>query len=725
MLLPALAAAFAAPGWAQFQLLVTQGDTAFTATSGSSVQFTAPVGSSVAATVRATYTGTGQATFDRQPLLLGSTAFSASLSQTLPLTLTPGSSLVFEVRYRPSNAAQASAQLNLSYVETTPATVPGNPPATTSGAILLGLVGTAPAFTLSYLLQTDQNVIPLAPGAPLLFPPTPVNTVAQAALSVTNTGSGQGNVTGIVLVSGTAFRLARLPLFPQTVPPAQTLQVLVLYQPSGVAGDVGQVRITFDSGPPVLIELQGSGTAPNFTYQLIDADPPASVAPGGAIELPAVSLGQSSTVLVRVTNTGNQAGTIGSLAVAGASFTVVNAPVLPQTLAPNASLTFGLSFTPSRPGAATGSLFVNADRFPLSGVGLGPELTFSYAAAGSVVTINAANPAVVFPPVRLTESARVRLNVRNTGTQTAVVSNIGPGTAGGPFFVTGIPPLPVSLAPNTEFGLDLTFTPVALGFTTGTLRLDNTVIPLVGSATEAPALPAYTINLPASPVTPGQIPISLTLASPYPAALTGTLTVSYSGDLPVDPALQFAVGGLTARFTIPANTTRAVFGITGNETRLQTGTVAGTLTFTPSFATEAGGVTLSPATPASRQLTIAAARPTLQTIQLTGQTANSFTITVAGFSTTRSLTALNVEFTPAPGVQLSTTRFTVNLQSAAQAYFQSAASLAFGGQFTVSVPFTFQGTGPGGRPAVNSVASVSVTASNDLGASNALQVAVP
>ena len=53
MLLPALAAAFAAPGWAQFQLLVTQGDTAFTATSGSSVQFTAPVGSSVAATVRA------------------------------------------------------------------------------------------------------------------------------------------------------------------------------------------------------------------------------------------------------------------------------------------------------------------------------------------------------------------------------------------------------------------------------------------------------------------------------------------------------------------------------------------------------------------------------------------------------------------------------------------------------------------------------------------------
>lgn len=720
-----MAAAFSASGLAQFQLLVTQGETAFTATSGSSVQFTVPVGSSVSATVRATYTGAGQVTIDRQPTVLGSTAFSASISQTLPLTLTPGASVTFEVRYRPNTAAQASAQLNLAFTETTASTVPGNPPVTTAGAVLLGLVGTAPSFTLSYLLQTDQNVIPLAPGAPLVFTPTPVNTVAQAALSITNTGSGPGNVTGISLVSGTAFRLARLPLFPQTLPSAQTLQVLVLYQPTGVVSDVGQIRITFDSGPAVVIDLQGSGTAPNFTYQLIQVDPPVSVSPGGTIELPAASLGQSSTVLVRVANTGNQAGIIGSIAVAGAPFAAANAPVLPQTLAPNASLTFAVNFTPARPGTATGSLFVNSDRFPLTGVGLGPELTFSYPAAGSVVTINAANPSVVFPPVRLTDSARVRLTVRNTGTQTAVLSNIGPGTAGGPFFVTGIPPLPASLAPNAEFGLDLTYTPVALGFATGSLRLDNTVIPLVGSATEAPPLPAYTINLPTSPVAPGQIPVSLTLASPYPAALSGTLTVSYAGDLPLDPALQFAVGGLTARFTIPANTTRAVFGVTGNETRLQTGTVAGTLTFTPAFATQAGGVDLTPATPATRQVTIAPARPTLQTILLTGQTATSFTITVAGFATTRTLTTLNVEFTPAPGAQLSTTRFPVNLQAAAQAYFQSAASQAFGGQFTVSVPFTFQGTGPGGRPAVNSVASVSVTASNEQGASNALQVVVP
>lgn len=723
--LPLLAAVFAAPGLAQFSLLITQGDNAFSATSGSSVQFTAPLGSSVAATVRATYSGTGQATLDRQPVILGSTAFSASIAQTLPLTLTPGSSVTFEVRYRPNTAAPASAQLNLSFVETIPATVPGNPPVSTAGAVLLGLVGTAPSFTLSYLLQTDQNVIPLATGAPLLFTPTPVNTVAQAALSITNTGSGQGNVTGISLVSGTAFRLARLPLFPQTVLPAQTLQVLVLYQPTGVANDVGQIRITFDTGAPVVIELQGSGMAPNLTYQLIDSDPPGNVTPGGTIELPSVSLGQSSTVLVRVANTGNQAGTIGSIAVAGASFAAANVPVLPQTLAPNASLTFAVNFTPARPGTATGSLFVNSDRFPLTGVGLGPELTFSYPAAGSVVTINAANPSVVFPPVRLTDSVRLRLTVRNTGTQTAVLSNIGPGTAGGPFFVTGIPPLPASLAPNAEFALDLAFTPVALGFATGSLRLDNTLIPLVGSATEAPPLPAYTINLPTSPVAPGQIPVSLTLASPYPTALTGTLTVAYTGDLPLDPALQFAVGGLTARFTIPANTTRAVFGVTGNETRLQTGTVAGTLTFTPAFATQSGGVDLTPATPATRQLTIAPARPTLQNILLTGQTATSFTITVAGFATTRTLTALNVEFTPAPGAQLSTTRFTVNLQGAAQAYFQSAASQPFGGQFTVSVPFTFQGTGPGGRPVVNSVASVSVTASNEQGASNALQVTVP
>ena len=125
-------------------------------------------------------------------------------------------------------------------------------------------------------------------------------------------------------------------------------------------------------------------------------------------------------------------------------------------------------------------------------------------------------------------------------------------------------------------------------------------------------------------------------------ALSGVLSASSSGSLPADPAVLFATGSLSVPFVIPANATSAVFGSQGTQIGLQTGTVAGTITLTPSFATQAGGVSLTPASPATLQLTIAPAAPTLIAVRLSGQTTNSFTISITGFTTSRTLTAANV-----------------------------------------------------------------------------------
>jgi hypothetical protein len=101
-------------------------------------------------------------------------------------------------------------------------------------------------------------------------------------------------------------------------------------------------------------------------------------------------------------------------------------------------------------------------------------------------------------------------------------------------------------------------------------------------------------------------------------------------------------------------------------------------------------------------------------------TANSVVLNFTGYSTTRSLTALNVQFTAAAGFSLATSQVTVPLTQQATVWFESAASQGFGGQFTVSVPFTFSGTPPTGTALLQTIASVSATISNSVGASNSV-----
>ncbi|HTF62038.1 MAG TPA: hypothetical protein VK638_04925, partial [Edaphobacter sp.] len=258
-----------------------------------------------------------------------------------------------------------------------------------------------------------------------------------------------------------------------------------------------------------------------------------------------------------------------------------------------------------------------------------------------------------------------------------------------------------------------------------TLLFDNTSVALVGSGTQPATLPAYTISGASGTVAPGSQPlISLTLANSYPVAISGTLNLSVSGDLPVDPAVQFLTGGVTVPFVIPANTTSAVFGNQGTQIGIQTGTVASTITLTPTFATGAGNVDLTPGNPATLRITIAPAPPTLISIQLSNQTANGIAISVSGFTTNRKLTTANIEFTPAAGFQMPTSKFAIDVQQIATFWFRSSASQAFGGQFTITIPFVFQGTPQEGQSILSSIASVSISMNNDLGASNAIQAKV-
>jgi hypothetical protein len=459
-----------------------------------------------------------------------------------------------------------------------------------------------------------------------------------------------------------------------------------------------------------------------LVYQL-DTIPPTKLNPGSTISFPNTVVGNQVDFVLRITNSGTANVTVTTITVNGAGFRLSGGPVLlPTILVPTGSATVTVAFAPTQAGPANGNILINSDTLLLSGVGLASPFVFSYVTAGTTITLSASNNSVVFSPVAIGQTAQLSFDVKNAGIAPLVISNIGIGQTSSPYSVSGLPALPVNLAPGFDIQFTIIFQPNTLGFSNGTLQIDTTAISLIASGTQPPSLPSYTIGGVSGQVAPRSQPrISLTLGSPYPVTLAGILTLSTSGNLPSDPAVQFSSGGRTVSFVIPANTTSAVFAGSGTGIAFQTGTVASTITLTPSFATQAGQIDLTPKTPTTLQLTVVSALPTLVGIQLTSQTTNGFSIVVTGFTTTRTLTTWSVQFTTLSGFTMSPSQFTIDVTQIGAVWFQSNASQTFGGQFTVTVPFTFQGTLPSGASVLSGLASVSVNVNNELGSSNTVQ----
>ena len=710
-----------------FQLTLTENGNAVQIPNNANLVFNAPVGQSQSARVTATYYGFGQVAISQLPQLFGSNAFTVSLTTKLPIMLTNGGSFFFDIQFTPANSTQANAQINLPYAETVTGPAPTFSPVTTQGLINLTLQGTSPSIILSYILQTDQNVVTVPPGGSVTFPGTPINTTAQASFNISNRGTGSAQINAIS-ITGSAFKVSGLPLFPISVGAGQSLQVVVQYLPTVVGSDTGQIQITVDPNTVLSVALHGSGTssASAFAYQVVQGSTSTPLAPGATISaFPDTNVGETSTLSIQVQNTGTASGTVSSISLSGAGFQLSDLPALPQILAPNASFTFTITFTPLQPGTASGRVTIGSDAFPLSAQGLGVNLKFSYIVAGATISLGTTNNSVVFSPVQITKTAQLDFTVRNTGTLPATIANIGIGEQNSPFSLSGLPDFPVTVPPNTDFHFTISYSPVNTGFSNGTLRLDNTVVGLTGSGTAPPSLPSYTIQGPSGNVPPQTQPaVRLSLSGGYPMAIAGTLTMSVSTDLTTDPAVQFSTGGRTVAFVIPANSTDANFAGQGPQIRLQTGTVASTITLTPSFSLQAGGVDLTPTTPTALQFSVPSTAPVLISGQVTNITANSITMSMSGFSTSRSLTALNVQFTPATGFNIPQAQFTIDLRQSSTAWFQSGNSQSFGGQFVIAAPFVFQGTAPAGQTILQSVSSFTVTVSNASGTSNQLQVKV-
>ena len=709
-----------------FQLLLTSGTSQATLGNNSQVGFNAEIGQAATVHITATYlpsATSNTAIVSQSPQILGAVQFSTLNFPTtkLPLTLQPGGQLSFDVVFKPTSANSATAQLTLPFVENV---ITNTGPGVEQEALVLVLVGTSPSFILSYVLQSNLNVVQIPSGGAINFTGVPVNTTALANLNITDVGSGLGTIKGITPPAGPAFKLTGTPLLPYSVASGVTLQLQIAYTPTAAATDSDQVVITLSSGAMLTVLLQGNGIASSYAYQIISSTTPAPVTPPGPIALPDTNIGTTSSVTVRVQNIGTATGILNGPSIAGSAFQLTQEPAFPQTLKPNDSFSFTITFAPTQPGAANGTLLVGNDLFTLTGNGLGAKFTYSYASAAGTIALNTGD-SVIFSPVQVTQSEKITFTINNAGTQAATISNIGIALANSPFSVSGVAPLPISLSPGASTQFTIGFAPSALSFSQGTLLINSTSIGLSGSGTAPPPLPTYTIQGPSGTIAPQTQPsLSLSLASGYPVALVGTLTLATSGFAVTDPAVQFSTGGRSVQFVIQPNTTSANFASQGSQIFLQAGTVAENITLTPSFQTVAGGIDVTPFPAPTLQLNVATAAPTLLAASVSSVGTNGFTLNVTGFSTTRVVNSMSVQFNPAKGFSIgSAGPVSIDLHQTASVWFQSSASQAFGGQFEISIPFTLTGANlPTGTTLIQALASVSATVTNDIGTSNSVSV---
>lgn len=216
----------------------------------------------------------------------------------------------------------------------------------------------------------------------------------------------------------------------------------------------------------------------------------------------------------------------------------------------------------------------------------------------------------------------------------------------------------------------------------------------------APA-PVVTFTGPTSSTPTAQPTLGFTVVNPYPVAITATLSLTFTGVI-TDPALQFATGGVTQIFTVPANST------TVPTIQLQTGTVAGNITVTPDLV--AGGVDVTPVSMQPVNIVIPPAVPVETDVTLE-RDGNTITVFVRGFSNIRTMVQADFHFNAVPGTSFQDADITIPAATLfGNWYSDHADSDQFGSAFTYTQPFTLNAD-------ASTIASVTVTLTNSVGVS--------
>ena len=622
-------------------------------------------------TVSAFYSGAKAAAILRTELL-GTKDFV--LGSTATPTLQPTETYTFSVRYTASTTASTQALLIVTFRET------GGDIATAS----FGISGTAPQVVATYSLPTDGNARPVATGGQIQLPAVSVNASAVATITLNNTGSAAATVRRVTVTG--ALELLNLPLLPLVVDPARSVSFGLRMQSSSPGALSGTVQVD-GPGDSLLFTVSGSAYSPQLTYSLVsDAGTTTALAANSTVQYPATLVGRQAGLLIRVANQTPSPYSISDISLSDSTnFQLPTLPVFPFVLASGATFDVPVNFVPSKGDIFSSRLRIGTDALLLSGAGLSSALEVSVVGAQGETKI-ATNGTIPIPITALGTTGAAQVVIRNLTAGTISLSSAGLANDRSVFSLAGLPKFPLVLDPQQESRFTVLFAPVTTGPFSGSLAFDSYSYTISASATVPSKLPTLAIGGAPASITPlQQVPLTVTIDSPWPVDLAGDLTLSFdSPAFTADPSVQFSTGGSKVSFKIPAGTLKAVFNSGSSLVRIQTGSVAGEIQVSPTLRT-AAGYDLTPSLPNILHLVVPPLAPTLFTVNLVAS-GGAYLVQMTGVSTTRSMARAHVKFAPTGRIPFSTTDFTVDLTAVANAWFRSSASNSFGGLFTVSIP---------------------------------------
>ncbi len=416
----------------------------------------------------------------------------------------------------------------------------------------------------------------------------------------------------------------------------------------------------------LLLGCLGAGCLPAqlqlFIMQPGQASPEAPVSQNYSFGT--VPIFQSRDVQFALINTGTTSTPLTTLSVS-APFAILgfDSTTLPLTVAAGASVSFTVSFAPIGPGQFSTTLAADGVSVMLTGTAL-TGVAISVISGGSAPAQLQAGAGIDFGSVAQGSTVTEQVVMSNPLQNAITIQNVAVMNLQGASFQLETVALPITLASGQSATLAVDFTPTSDGPQLAELDIDQTSIPLAGVGLDPPfpqAAMAISITNAASSQ---QGLLTVTLEAPSPSNGTGQIQMTFQPSSPStnqDNAILFIpTGSQTATFSVNQGDPTGYFG-TANSIAFQTGTTAGTITFTLTL----GAVT------ATQTLTIAPEVAGIASGQAQ-RTSGGLDVQFQGFDNTQSAATVTFTFLDVNGATLSGGAIAVNTAADFQQFFASS-----------------------------------------------------
>ena len=364
-------------------------------------------------------------------------------------------------------------------------------------------------------------------------------TSAAQSVTVSNTGNSAVALSSIALTGANPgdFAISNSTC-PASIAASSSCAVSITFSPTANGSRTAAVTFTDNAtGSPQSVGLSGTGQVPTFTLSFSPSSLTYALQNTGT-----TSAAQSVTV----SNTGNSAVTLSSIALTGANagdYSISN-NTCPASLAASSSCSVSLTFSPTANGSRIAALTFtdNAIGSPqsvgLSGTGQVPTHTLQFSPSSLTYALQNTG----------TTSGAQAVTVTNIGNSTVTLSSIAlTGANFGDFSISNNT-CPASLAANASCSVSITFSPTAAGSRTASVTFtDNaTGSPQSVGLSGTGQVPSFTLNFSPSSLT-------FALQNTGSTSTAQSVTVTNNGNSPVTFSSIALTGANSGDFAISNN----------------------------------------------------------------------------------------------------------------------------------------------------------------------------